>query len=330
MSEIKIERLVAEVFGGCNYECQMCPQGEGGRDKEFLKQMPFDLFENILDDAKQYGEGIVVNLDGSGEATLNRNFPKYVEAVAKRGFKPLVYTNGLLVKGDYMREIFDSGLYLCRFSDIGYNREKYKEWMRIDAFDIIIKNAREAKNYVEQQGYNAVVSSYHLILDNNQIDYEIEEYKKNFIEPAGTEAEIWKMHNWSGNLDFKQREGEISTCGRPFAPDFTVRAGGIGKHYGAVTPCCQTMGPPNEIPSVLGHMDTQTIEEVINGEGYQNLRKAHKTGDWSLAPYCKECDFRIQDPEVLIWTNNPNHVKKENMRATKFNLDDYKGGLTWQ
>ena len=24
MSEIKIERLVAEVFGGCNYECQMC------------------------------------------------------------------------------------------------------------------------------------------------------------------------------------------------------------------------------------------------------------------------------------------------------------------
>lgn len=323
-SEIRIERLVAEVFGGCNYECQMCPQGEGGRDKEFLKQMPFELFENILDDAKQYGEGIVVNLDGSGEATLNKNFPKYVEAVAKRGFKPLVYTNGLLVKGDYMRKIFDSGLYLCRFSDIGYNREKYKEWMRMDAFDTIIKHAREAKNYVEQQGYNAVVSSYHLILDNSQIDYEIEEYKKNFIEPAGTEAEIWKMHNWSGNLDFEQRDGEVSTCGRPFAPDFTVRAGGIGKHYGAVTPCCQTMGPPNEIPSVLGHMDTQTIEEVINGEGYQNLRKAHKTGDWSLAPYCKECDFRIQDPEVLVWTNNPNHVKKENMRATSFNLEDYK------
>ena len=74
-----------------------------------------------------------------------------------------------------MRKIFDSGLYLCRFSDIGYNREKYKEWMRMDAFDTIIKHAREAKNYVEQQGYNAVVSSYHLILDNSQIDYEIED-----------------------------------------------------------------------------------------------------------------------------------------------------------
>ena len=49
-----------------------------------------DPFENILDDAKQYGEGIVVNLDGPGEATLNRNF-QHVEAVAK----DLVYTNGL-------------------------------------------------------------------------------------------------------------------------------------------------------------------------------------------------------------------------------------------
>ena len=325
MTEIKIERLVAEVFGGCNYTCQMCPQGEGGRDKEFLKSMPFELFEEILDDASQYGEGIVVNLDGSGEATLNKNFTKYVKAVADRGFKPLVYTNGLLVKGDYMREIFDSGMYLLRFSDIGYNRETYKEWMRMDAFDTIIKHAREAVEYVKSQNYDATVSSYHLILDNDNTDYEIEQYRKNFIEPAGTEAEIWKMHNWSGNLDFGEvRKGEVLTCGRPFAPDFTVRAGGIGNHYGAVTPCCQTMGPPNEIPSVLGHMDTQTIEEVINGEGYQNLRKAHTTGDWSLAPYCEFCDFRVQDPEVLVWTNNKYHVRKENMRATTFNLDDYK------
>jgi MoaA/NifB/PqqE/SkfB family radical SAM enzyme len=323
--KISIERLVAEVFGGCNYECQMCPQGEGGRDPEFLKQMPFELFEEILDDASQYGDGIVVNLDGSGEATLNKNFTKYVKAVADRGFKPLVYTNGLLVKGDYMREIFDAGMYLMRFSDIGYNRETYKEWMRIDAFDKIIKNAREAREYVEQQNLNATVSSYHLILDNQKVDWEIEQYRKNFIEPAGTEAEIWKMHNWSGNLDFGEvRQGEVLTCGRPFAPDFTVRAGGIGKHYGAVTPCCQTMGPPNEIPSVLGHMDTQTIEEVYNSEASQNLRKAHTTGDWSLAPYCEHCDFRIQDPEVLVWTNNSDHVRKENMRATKFNLEDYK------
>mgnify|MGYP001095544223 CR=1 FL=1 len=26
-----------ELFGGCNYKCQMCPQGEPGREKEFKK-----------------------------------------------------------------------------------------------------------------------------------------------------------------------------------------------------------------------------------------------------------------------------------------------------
>lgn len=326
MTEIKIERLVAEVFGGCNYACKMCPQGETGRDKDFLKSMPFELFENILDDAKQYGDNIVVNLDGSGEATLNKNFIKYIKAVADRGMRPLVYTNGLLVKDSLMKKMFDSGLYLCRFSCIGYNREKYKEWMRIDAFNTIINNARAARNYVRQQNYKSIVSSYHLILNNNDIDFEISEYISNFIDPAETEAEIWKLHNWSGNLELDNRKGEVSTCGRPFSPDFTVRAGGIGNHHGAVTPCCQTMGPPNEIPSVLGHMDTQSIREVYNSEASKKLRKAHLTGDWSLAPYCENCDFRIQDPEVLVWTNNPAHVKKENMRATNFYLDDYKVG----
>lgn len=321
---VKIQRLVAEVFGGCNYTCKMCPQGDTGRDKEFLKSMPFELFENILDDVKQYGEDIVVNLDGSGEATLNRNLVKYIKAVADRNMKPLVYTNGLLVKDRLMKEMFDNGLYLCRFSCIGYNRDLYKHWMNRDAFDIIVANAKAAKQYTQSQNYDAVVSSYHLILDNNNTEFEIEEYKRNFIEPAGTEAEIWKMHNWSGNMKFAQRSGVHSTCGRPFAPDLTVRAGGLDNHYGAVTPCCQTMGPPNEIPSVLGHLDTQSVVDVVTGEAYENLRQAHLTGNWELAPYCKNCDFRIQDPEVLVYTNNPSRVKKENMRATNFNLNDFK------
>ena len=32
-----------ELAGGCNYSCQMCPQGfEGGREKEFKKVLKWD------------------------------------------------------------------------------------------------------------------------------------------------------------------------------------------------------------------------------------------------------------------------------------------------
>ena len=42
-----LERAVVEVFGGCNYKCQMCPQTTG-RGKEWTRKMPFEMFENIL------------------------------------------------------------------------------------------------------------------------------------------------------------------------------------------------------------------------------------------------------------------------------------------
>ena len=32
-----------EVFGGCNYTCQMCPQSSPGRDTSFKRKMPLKV-----------------------------------------------------------------------------------------------------------------------------------------------------------------------------------------------------------------------------------------------------------------------------------------------
>ena len=51
-----------------------------------------------------------------------------------------------------------------------------------------------------------------------------------------------------------------------FADEITIRAGGIEGLQGAVTPCCQTLGPPNESASVLGHFQNQTFEQIYWGD----------------------------------------------------------------
>jgi len=58
---MQIKRLSLEIFGGCNFSCKMCPQGKdnNGRQQDFLKLLPFKLFEKILDDASQYGVQVV-------------------------------------------------------------------------------------------------------------------------------------------------------------------------------------------------------------------------------------------------------------------------------
>jgi hypothetical protein len=140
------------------------------------------------------------------------------------------------------------------------------------------------------------------------------------------------MHNWSGNyenLNPRQIKKKTS-CGRPFAPEITVRAGGVSGKTAAVVPCCQTLGPPNETKSVLGHLDTQTFEEVYFGEKYNKLREAHSEEKFDDIDYCKNCDFLYQSKEVIAWTNDSS-ARINNMLGTgeDFILTDFNKNRTW-
>lgn len=316
---MELERAVIEVFGGCNYSCSMCPQSSG-RGSNWTRKMPLEMFERILD---QLPGKPIINLEGSGEPTLAKDLPKYIEACTQRGLKSFMYSNGTRFFGKFMEECIDAGLTFARFSCIGYNRELYHKWMSRDMFDKLQEKITAAKAYIEKTGSKCKLSSYHLILDNEQSDHEVEQYRKNFVDKLGITGYIWKMHNWSGNYDpVYGREAPVKrTCGRPFAPEITIRAGGLNGLQGAVTPCCQTMGPPNEDISVLGHFETENFKDIWFGDEYTKLRKAHETGDWP--DYCKNCDFLIDDPNVLVWSNDP-EAKAHKMLGTQFDLNDYR------
>ncbi len=295
-----------EVFGGCNYTCQMCPQSNPGRGKNFTRKMPLDEFEKILDKiVPKYGNP-VINLEGSGEPTMAKDLDRYIAAVKKRNLKCYMYCNGARLNGKFMKNVIDAGIDFIRFSVIGYNKEKYKKFMDVDNFELILSNIREIKKYIEQVKSQCRIATYHLITNNKQLDFEVEEYKKNVINNLDTIGYIWKMHNWSGNYDNlnPRAKTERRTCGRPFAPELTVRAGGEEGRTGAVVPCCQTLGPPNESKSILGHLDNETFEEVYFGKKYQDLRLAHENKNFDSIEYCNNCDFLYEDPEILVWTND--------------------------
>ena len=313
-----LERAVIEVFGGCNYTCDMCPQSSG-RGRDWTRKMPLRLFENILD---QLPGKPIINLEGSGEPTMAKDLPRYVEACTNRGLKTFMFTNGSYFTGDLLKDTIDAGLSFVRFSCIGYNRDLYQKWMSQDNFNMLKKHVTETNDYISKRNSNCEVSSYHLILDNDNVEHEIDEYRSNFIDPLGTIGYIWKMHNWSGNWspEYDRKSPEKRTCGRPFAPEITIRAGGVNGLRGAVTPCCQTMGPPNEDKSVLGHFQNQTFEDIWYGNEYNKLRKAHELGEWP--DYCENCDFLIDDNEVLVWSNDPTAKVHKMIGAT--DLGEYR------
>ena len=165
-----------------------------------------------------------------------------------------------------------------------------------------------------------------MICDNNKQDFELLEYQK-LTKELDCFGYVWKMHNMSGNYDneYNPRNGmKKVTCGRPFAPELTVRAGGLDGKMGAVTACCQTLGPPNEKNSVMGHLDSQSFEEIYFGEKYNQLRDAHEKNNFDEIDYCKNCDYLYQDVESLVWTNDKEYKLGQMLGVAKdFNLVEY-------
>lgn len=318
-----IDRAVIEVAGGCNYSCSMCPQDirAGGRDKRFRRIMKLDEFEGYVADCAKHGLR-VVNLDGSGEATMAKNLPEYIKVVKKYGAQAYLFSNGFRMEGQFMKDCVDAGLDFYRFSFIGSTGEDYTKWMHNSiggAYEKVKQNIQDMVAYVEETGADCTVATYHLITDNEKIEEETERYKA-LVEELRVKTEIWKMHNWSGVYEIgdNARTGNVKTCGRPFSPDLVIRAGGLDGNRGAVHPCCQVLGQDEK--AVLGHASTDDVIDIFFGEEYEALREGHRTGNYP--DYCKTCDFLIDDPETLVYSNHDRDLHK--MVGTEFSLDDYR------
>ena len=115
-----IKRAVIEVNGKCNYKCKMCPI----KKDSFLTELPLIDFKRIVDECKELGVE-VVQLDGSGEATLTENLPEYIQYLTDNNIKSHIYSNGYLMQNELMKNCVNAGLSLFRFSVIGYNEETY-------------------------------------------------------------------------------------------------------------------------------------------------------------------------------------------------------------
>lgn len=298
MDGISIKQLDLELFGGCNYSCDMCPQSSG-RERDFLKVLPQEVFQRIVDDALQYGLE-AVSLHGGGEPLLCKYLPEAIRYVKERGLRCFFFTNGLLLEGTLATEIAQAGPDFIRISAIGYNRETYARWMRSTQWDRVRENVAQFVRHSRTE-----VQLYHLILDHHQVQYEVEQYQNNWIAPTGALGEIWQMHNWSGSIPvgFIRSKALRRSCGRPVAPMLQVRAGGLNGHSGAVVPCCFVLGKDGQ--AVLGHLDHQSIKEVLNGPEYNRLREAHQNELFDSISYCAGCDQLYESSESLVWTNIP-------------------------
>ena len=302
----KIEQLNIELAGNCNLKCKMCTQASG-REESFLSKLPVDLFYKAVDEALPLGLKYV-NIGGGGEPTIYRDLDKLIRYLTDNNVVTLMYTNAITIKENKFRKFCDAGLGALKISAQGWDRESYKEWMSIDAYDKIRGKILEFQEIIAKNNYPMLIQTNHLIHDTNQLEFQKNQYIKNWVDYLGIQAEIWIDHNWTGSFD---QEESISrknkffnrkkrSCGRPLSNVVEIRAGGLESKHGAVVPCPNVLG--RDSTAVMGHIQDSSLMEILNGSKMNSLREEHINETFNTE-YCKNCDQLLDIPESLVWTN---------------------------
>ena len=99
-----------------------------------------DTYKKIVDDAMDYGLE-AISFHGSGEPTLSKYFSDAVSYAKSKGLDCYSFTNGYLLDEKISESIVGAGLDVLRVSVIGYDKNSYENWMKIDAFDRVRNNA---------------------------------------------------------------------------------------------------------------------------------------------------------------------------------------------
>lgn len=301
-----------EVTDHCNASCVMCPRDkhEFGREHGIMNQA---RYEKSIDEVVALGARSVV-LTGFGEPMLDKHLEDKIAYASRHGLSTYFITNGSAMTPRRARKLMESGLSEMRVSFYGMRPETYNAVMQGLDFERTRKGILEFLRIRDEIGAHTRVQMSYLELDLNKGD---EQAFREFWEPKVNAIEIWKPHNFGDGRDYRHRDiAQKTTCGRPENGPLQIQ------WNGEVIPCCYDYN--NQI--ILGNAFETPVLDVLNGEKYRMLRYAHRMKEFSLFPYCDQCDQLLPHADALVYTNRHNLPPEEAVKLSNTDLYDLVGG----
>lgn len=298
-----------EVTDRCNATCVMCPRDkhEHGRPHGVMDQ---SAYERSIDEVVALGARKVV-LTGFGEPLLDRHLEDKVAYAAQRGLSTYFITNASGLTPARSRRLLEAGLSEMRVSFYGMRPETYNAVMRGLNFEKTLASVLAFIRLRDELGSRTRVQMSYLELEENRSDTAA---FREFWEPKVNAIEIWRPHNFGDGRDYRSRDARAgkTSCGRPEHGPLQIQ------WNGEVIPCCYDYN--NQI--VLGNAFTMPVLDVLNGEKYRLLRYAHRMKEFSLFPYCDQCDQLLPHADALVYTNRHTLPPGEAVRLSNIDLYD--------
>lgn len=244
--------LMVEAVFDCNLRCSYCYRTSLASS---LQKRPriieWDVFRTVVDKTPASVE--TIQLCGMGEPTMHPQLCEMVEYIAQHGKRPSVFTNGTLLKGEFLERLARSPLAVLNVS-VEPDEKTCREFRGID-LETIRQNIR---NF--------------MAVKRPETDLKV----RMVAHPGNHELLTEAVRDWEREVQgvkvgplIKMKEGNRSdfTCIEPWRSLFFVYTDG------KVSPCAMDMFKD----MVIGDLTEQTFEEIIQGQPYRDLltRFAH-------------------------------------------------------
>ncbi len=286
MQKLQHPEVRYEVTDHCNASCIMCPRESHDRPHGIMDQRQY---ERSIDEVAALGAEQVV-LTGFGEPMLDRKLEDKIRYAKSKGLRTYIISNGSALTPKRASGLLLAGLDELRVSYYGMRAETYGAVMRG------LDHARTTKNLLhflsvrKSLGVPCKVQLSYLVLPENEQD--VDQFLT-FWKPLVDYIEVWRPHNFGDGKNYRSRQGEKATCGRPQNGPLQIQ------WNGEVIPCCYDYN--NQI--VLGNGFEQSVPDILRGERYEALREAHRKGEFWRFPYCDQCDQLLEHSDALVYTN---------------------------
>jgi len=262
--------LTIETTNICNAFCTFCPHPKMKRNQTMMTTL---LYEKIITEAKELGVEEVI-LSFFGEPFCDRNLMNRIKFAKENGLKVTLYTNGILLDGDRIKDIIDAKLDKIFISLDSYSNEHYRKIRLVGKYDEVVDNINTLIEMKQTRKSKFPIVEIGMILLDKNDKKVIKTFMKKW--KRANDVVIRQPHDWiSEGTDIKNQ----LPC-YPLWNAFYVLCDG------RVVPCCMDY----DATYVLGDANNQTLKEIW--ETYKQLkllRKHHLEGTSDCFDFCKNC-----------------------------------------
>ena len=272
-----------ETVNACNARCIMCTIDEWtGNDSQVMSD---ELFDKYVDEVAKFSDWIeIICLNRDGEPTLDKTIASKVKKLKDVGIKKVRFvSNGQNLNEKLSREVLEAGIDEIMFSIDAIEKDVY-ESIRIKLdFEKVMTNTLNYIKLRDTINPSSMVTVRMVELpQNSALKESWLKFWNSKIAPHD-KAYSMAMHNWGNQLgEDEQKVAYYATkaCTSPFSSLALHSDGKVGI-------CAADYNTKN----YMGDFSKQSIEEIWQGTGFNDVRDAHLSKNRNKYDICRGCDI---------------------------------------